>query len=308
MSYNTPIKFALKNNSIVYIDDVERGLDCDCLCLGCGSMLVAKKGEKNTHFFSHASRKDGDQFCNESTLHAVAKDIIASEGVVFIPDQDKLYKRADLFNHVSLEQRKVSGGNAVTLDDVVLEFSQGKYRPDITAICGNEKLFIEIVVTHGVDSTKARMVRDDGIAMLAIYLDELDSCLDRKSLTQMVLKNAPREWIYSPAPELREQFEYLDYIEVKSTSHEVTVRSDMNLEVWDWDNLELPLDSSSAFPVISYGTYSTHMMAMDYAYQPIDNGQLVIVINIPDLVSRLNNFLKTSLTSLTRMFFSKKEI
>ena len=37
--------YALRDNSIVSISDVESGLKCGCVCPACGERLVAKKGK-----------------------------------------------------------------------------------------------------------------------------------------------------------------------------------------------------------------------------------------------------------------------
>ena len=41
---NHNLTFALKDGVPAYIDDVEAGLKCNCVCPACGEPLVAKKG------------------------------------------------------------------------------------------------------------------------------------------------------------------------------------------------------------------------------------------------------------------------
>lgn len=38
--------YALRNNELIYIEDVESGLSCNCVCPACNGKLIAKKGEK----------------------------------------------------------------------------------------------------------------------------------------------------------------------------------------------------------------------------------------------------------------------
>ena len=40
------LTYALKNNLLVHISDVERGKNCQCVCPACNEPLIAKKGEK----------------------------------------------------------------------------------------------------------------------------------------------------------------------------------------------------------------------------------------------------------------------
>ena len=47
------IRYGLQNGISKYIKDVENGLSCNCVCAGCGGILVARKGKKQTHHFAH---------------------------------------------------------------------------------------------------------------------------------------------------------------------------------------------------------------------------------------------------------------
>ncbi len=44
----------------VFVDDVPRGLACECECIGCGERLVARKGQ-NRHHFAHRAKKINDE-------------------------------------------------------------------------------------------------------------------------------------------------------------------------------------------------------------------------------------------------------
>ena len=47
------INVALKDNKIVTIDEVERGLECGCVCIHCHARLKARKGDEREHHFAH---------------------------------------------------------------------------------------------------------------------------------------------------------------------------------------------------------------------------------------------------------------
>ncbi len=68
------LKYALdRQNNIVYIDDVAKGLACDCHCPSCNERLVAKNGgSKRVHHFAHASGIECEN-AYESILHKLAK-------------------------------------------------------------------------------------------------------------------------------------------------------------------------------------------------------------------------------------------
>jgi len=48
-----PYAFSKKLNRYVGVDEVERGLKCDCICPGCRMRLVSKQGDSNIHHFAH---------------------------------------------------------------------------------------------------------------------------------------------------------------------------------------------------------------------------------------------------------------
>jgi hypothetical protein len=80
------------------VDEVEQGLACNCVCPGCGSPLIAKKGRVRVHHFAHqgASCTIGA----ESALHRMAKQIVADERRLVEPGRD---------NADSLSGRRATG-------------------------------------------------------------------------------------------------------------------------------------------------------------------------------------------------------
>lgn len=64
-----------KNNILVHIADVERGKKCNCVCPGCGSLLIASKGSKIQHHFKHATEHECKNGL-ESAIHLAAKQMI----------------------------------------------------------------------------------------------------------------------------------------------------------------------------------------------------------------------------------------
>lgn len=67
------IPYAFRNGVIVHVDDVPQGLACECVCAVCREPLLAKKGPKLVHHFSHR----GESVCNSETiLHILGKSIL----------------------------------------------------------------------------------------------------------------------------------------------------------------------------------------------------------------------------------------
>lgn len=64
----------------MHISEVRRGLACDCKCLDCGHVLLARHGEVNEHCFAHHAHGEHD-FAWESHLHQYAKQLIIDAAV-----------------------------------------------------------------------------------------------------------------------------------------------------------------------------------------------------------------------------------
>jgi hypothetical protein len=48
-----PYAFSKKLNRFVGVEEVERGLKCDCICPSCKMRLISRKGDSNIHHFAH---------------------------------------------------------------------------------------------------------------------------------------------------------------------------------------------------------------------------------------------------------------
>ena len=103
MLHNQNYLYAIGENDgkIVFIDDVENGLRCGCICSKCKEPLVAKNRGKTDriHHFAHKS----DSKCSgETQAHLFAKDIIAREMFLSVPSHKKWQKIK--FDNVEVEK------------------------------------------------------------------------------------------------------------------------------------------------------------------------------------------------------------
>ena len=72
------------NGRLVHVDDVLRGMACNCTCPGCGAPLIARKGEKKQHHFAHANGADCAG-ARMTALHMLAQQIIEEEKQIRTP-------------------------------------------------------------------------------------------------------------------------------------------------------------------------------------------------------------------------------
>jgi len=67
------------------IENAERGLACDCTCIGCGETVVARKGSIRGHHFAHRSNKESCIIQPETLLHLYAKELICEAQGLQLP-------------------------------------------------------------------------------------------------------------------------------------------------------------------------------------------------------------------------------
>lgn len=169
--------YGMIDGEIVHISDVDSGIQQNCLCPKCGSILIAKKGDIRKHHFAHYNYENC-QGAQETALHLLAKEIIYQEKSVGVPDQNLNANIIKFFDHVSLEVRELG-----------LVF-------DALGYSDYEKLAIEIKVTHEIDNRKKQIVIDNDIQMIEIDLSGyLNGDQNREEITDAVINSAPRYWI-----------------------------------------------------------------------------------------------------------------
>ncbi len=197
--YNTTqFAYGMKNGHVIKISDVEKGLACGCECIGCGSPLIARKGDVKAHHFAH---HDGDKNnCNESILHKLGKKIIQDKGAVGIAPLTIEVSDKDIVGRSHCKQlsdRKYT----LQFNNVIAEQSAGDFQPDLTCFTDGGVVFIEIVVSHDVTLEKLEKIKERGVPVLSIDISECSAMSDMKELIQAVIYDAPRKWVFHPEHE-----------------------------------------------------------------------------------------------------------
>lgn len=186
------LQYALYDNMLIHIDDVQRGLDCGCICPSCGSKLIARKGSKKIHHFAHYNSEECNN-CIETSIHMLAKEILSEEMRIKIPavylsfspesykDEQLIYdEQLVKFDKVYLEKR---------IDDII---------PDVVLELNGSKLLVEIYVTHGVDEQKENKIKEIGISTLLIDLSNQDYEISKEYLKEILLNDTDnKKWIYN---------------------------------------------------------------------------------------------------------------
>lgn len=150
------IPFALRKNQIITIAEAERGLQCNCICLACGSKLVAKKGQRQAHHFAHY-RGHQCKHGLETALHRRIKALFEQRRSINLPPiylhrQKAAYLPAQRFPY-----------NAIKEEPYI-----GQLQPDLLLKSGSKTLLLEIAVTHQSPPKKISKLRRLGYAALEI--------------------------------------------------------------------------------------------------------------------------------------------
>lgn len=191
--------YGLKNDNVVYIDDVLRGLECEAKCLSCGGALIAKKGDVKVHHFAHHNG-DGES-CNESVLHRLSKQIIDWECLISTPQSELIVEVHDISEQVH-KKSYIEESKVLNVDNVLLELASVGFVPDVTCNALGKKMYIEIVVSNDVSEEKLERVKLDGTPMLVIDMSDYSAMDTLDTLKQGVIYDAPRYWAYYPDHEV----------------------------------------------------------------------------------------------------------
>ncbi len=184
------LPYGWRDGNLVGINDVERGVACGCICPACRAPLVAKKGNRNVHHFSHFQGVE----CTggpETILHLLGKKLLQQAGFLTLPP-------------VKLD----NGGGILfparycRFDRVMLERRVGQVIPDLIVMVGSRRLLIEVAVTHRVDQRKERRLASLGYAALEIDMHQLGgdtSAFDEEAFRKELLLGTERKrWLYNP--------------------------------------------------------------------------------------------------------------
>ncbi len=182
--------YALRNNEVVYIEDVERGLNCNCICPVCGKELIAKKGDEREHHFAHRNNSNC-KYAYQTSLHLAAKEVLKQEKRIMLPPVILSFPG-------SCTSFKISDSIMLDIDNVELEKHFGSIIPDVVISKGNKKLFVEIYVTHKVEGDKIAKIRDAGISTIEVDLSKIDHAVSKAELANIFIKrDVKKKWVYN---------------------------------------------------------------------------------------------------------------
>jgi hypothetical protein len=194
------IPYALRAGVIVHVSEVDRGLDCGCVCARCGDDLVARKGASRQHHFAHYRNSDCSGAA-ESLLHRLAKELLSNAKSIALPAYIFRAKSKSRLGRppVSIEQ-EILAASRTCISSVAVEQSLGPIVPDLLLRSDERDLIVEIAVSHRVDRAKLRHIRRLNIPALELSLKAEDVLLSRTELLQLLIEDTSiKSWLFHPA-------------------------------------------------------------------------------------------------------------
>ena len=180
MTYWDLLDFAIdeKTGTLVDIRQVESGMRCGCICPQCRRRLVARKGPRNRHHFSHHPKDQRICLCTggaETGLHIAAKQIVASWQSLMTPALAHSEKGRARFGEEIAVTQSIPGDffpveRSVLPDET---YWPGDWIPDVVLLGPKGELRIEIKVTHGISGQKQLKIERDSIQTLEYDLAKL---------------------------------------------------------------------------------------------------------------------------------------
>lgn len=206
------------DGKIIYIDDIpldkkqRHTEEWECVCPYCHIPLVAKKGNEREYHFAHKSGLEpcSIEYATQSALHLLAKEIIAEEQKVYLPNvyiscDEAGVQNIPTFIKNMIPKYKFWTGKVISCNSVTLENRISNFVPDLVFRSDKSTLpyLIEIYVTHKVDKEKIEKVKQVNLPMLEIDLSSyFYEGIDKEKLTQIITtENEYIRWIYYPSDE-----------------------------------------------------------------------------------------------------------
>jgi ribosomal protein S27AE len=201
--------YGLKDNILYHIDEVDNGINCNCVCPNCGGKLLAKHGEVKEHHFAHEAKECDITIAQETALHIIAKEIISEMKYIVLPkviieDTFAFYSKEEYRKIINKENLifKIEKYKEINknVDNVVVEKYIGNIKPDIVIEIDGKQILCEIAVTHFIDEEKKQKIINLDIPTIEIDLSQYKKTvnnLGKEDLKNIIVKDTMhKKWIY----------------------------------------------------------------------------------------------------------------
>lgn len=186
------ITYAIKDNDIVHISEVERGIACRCICPACKEKLIAKKGNQKMHHFAHQSGTECE-FGYITSLHYASKEILSKY---------KTFAISDAVVEFSSNKKplKINNTNKVDVENVGLISSPESRIPYIVIESQGRKLFAFFSFSKKLDYHCKKRFIEQKKSAIEIDVSSWKTIIDKDELIEILTENIHiKSWIYNAA-------------------------------------------------------------------------------------------------------------
>lgn len=193
----------IKTNTLISIQKCSRGKQQALVCPGCRVPLIAKKGDTRADHFAHITR-DECSWSPESLTHLLGKAFIVQAQAVFLPSYEvapvshyfdaleKMSCRWEWYQYIENSFFRPEYG-LYEFDAIEVETRVGSIIPDIIGWTLNQKLFIELHVTHGIDPEKLAKIQALNVSTIEI---NLAGCRDSAEIETRIKTGTHTRWVF----------------------------------------------------------------------------------------------------------------
>ena len=177
------INVALKDNKIVTIDEVERGLDCGCVCIYCHSRLVARKGDEREHHFAHYDECETMDCYEYAFRESTKKALLISSEIIVPLNEEKTHTFK--YNSVEIIDSKKNYHNGL---EILVELkNENGHTLDVLICTANNKSI------NRVDNKNYR----EGISRIRVNLINVQALNFEEFRRYLANDILSKEWIYN---------------------------------------------------------------------------------------------------------------
>jgi competence protein CoiA len=184
-----------ESNRLVHVEEVPRGLACQCRCVVCREPLVARQGEIREHHFAHQSNTEVCLSDHESLLHRFAKRCIVEANGLLVPMNPVVAQALGLQNPQSLEI-------LMACQRIDEELTMGNVRPDLLVVTtGGVAVAVEIAYASFCDPAKQAEFKTMALPAVEIDLSAFTpEDFDPRQVKAAVIESlATKTWLWPTA-------------------------------------------------------------------------------------------------------------
>lgn len=247
---------------LVTVDEVERGLACNCTCPSCGTQLEARKGNKRSHHFAHEINKEC-LYGAEISMYKAFYKLLKHSMKFCIPD-------AIIENEFGRGSVVVKKGTMIELTDIKMYNDPIHYPPELVCYCGENRFRIILNIESYYNKDDFRIIKEYGIQhnlpIVSIELDKVGELSSYSTLQEYVDFPNHKTWIYNRKVESQRKKYQEELVKQKKYSKRKNYREERPLR----GNNNVPIKYVDTVKQLEDENYNQEDYLIHYSYDKFD--------------------------------------